>query len=83
MSLDPESNLITRTALYVLRCHDIHKFPEGTHVHVKNDIPLGRGLGSSGAAVVAGVSLANEVASLGLSKDRILVTEASLMAASC
>lgn len=41
-------------------------------MHIVNPIPLGRGLGSSGAAVVAGVSLASEVAELGLSKDRIL-----------
>jgi homoserine kinase len=37
-----------------------------------NPIPLGRGLGSSGAAVVAGVVLANEVGKLGLTKARIL-----------
>lgn len=37
-----------------------------------NPIPLGRGLGSSGAAVVAGVVLGNEVGKLGLSKARML-----------
>ena len=72
VDLEPDRNLITQTALYVLRCHGRKTFPEGTHVHIINPIPLGRGLGSSGAAVVAGVSLANEVAQLGLSKDRIL-----------
>ena len=41
-------------------------------MHINNPIPLGRGLGSSGAAVVAGVSLANEVSDLGLSKARML-----------
>jgi homoserine kinase len=41
-------------------------------VHVINPIPLGRGLGSSGAAVVAGVMLANVVGKLGLSKDRLM-----------
>lgn len=51
VSLDPEANLVTRVALYVLKCHGQRKFP-GTHVHIKNPIPLGRGLGSSGAAVV-------------------------------
>ena len=45
----------------------------GTHVHIINPIPLGRGLGSSGAAVVGGVALANEVAELGLPKSRMLV----------
>lgn len=70
--LEADRNLITQTALYVLRCHSMKAFPEGTHVHINNPIPLGRGLGSSGAAVVGGVALANEVAKLGLSKDRIL-----------
>lgn len=70
--LDPQENLITRVALYVLRCHDQRVFPPHTHVHVVNPIPLGRGLGSSGSAVVSGVVLANEVGKLGLSKARIL-----------
>ncbi|KAJ9631812.1 hypothetical protein H2203_000212 [Taxawa tesnikishii (nom. ined.)] len=42
-----------------------------TQTALYNPIPLGRGLGSSGAAVVAGVSLANEVGKLGLDKDRM------------
>lgn len=67
-----EDNLITRTAVYVLRCHGIREFPTETHVHVKNPIPLGRGLGSSAAAVVSGVYLANEVGNLQLSKARML-----------
>lgn len=69
---DPAKNIITQTALYVLRCHGQRAFPAGTHVHIINPIPLGRGLGSSGAAVVAGVSLGNEVGNLEMSKGRIL-----------
>ncbi|KAF1985034.1 phosphoribosylformylglycinamidine cycl [Aulographum hederae CBS 113979] len=72
VSLDPEVNLITRVAVYVLRCHKKRSFPSETHVHIVNPIPLGRGLGSSGAAVVAGVALANEVGQLGLSRARML-----------
>ncbi|KAK0289465.1 hypothetical protein LTR35_002662 [Friedmanniomyces endolithicus] len=72
VDLQPDRNLITQTALYVLRCHQKRSFPEPTHVHIRNPIPLGRGLGSSGAAVVAGVSLGNEVGKLDLSKNRIL-----------
>ncbi|KAM3469262.1 hypothetical protein MY5147_007188 [Beauveria neobassiana] len=64
ISLNPQSNLITRVALYVLRCHDQRAFPIETHVHIKNPIPLGRGLGSSGAAVVAGVFLGRELGGL-------------------
>ncbi|KAI0400223.1 GHMP kinase [Xylaria palmicola] len=62
--LDPSANLITRVALYVLRCHDKRAFPVETHVHIVNPIPLGRGLGSSGAAVVAGVMLGKQVGGL-------------------
>lgn len=67
-----DSNLVTRTALYVLRCHGQRAFPAETRVHIINPIPLGRGLGSSGAAVVAGVALGNEVGKLKLSKARML-----------
>ena len=68
----PDENLITQVALYVLRCHGQHAFPGLTKVHIINGIPLSRGLGSSGAAVVAGVILGNEVGGLRLSKERIL-----------
>ena len=56
--LDVYKNLITRVALYVLRCHGIQKFPSMS-IHANNEIPFGRGLGSSGAAVIAGVLLGN------------------------
>jgi homoserine kinase len=69
--LEPDVNLITRVALYVLRCHGQRSFPVETHVHIKNPIPLGRGLGSSGAAVVAGVMLGKEVGHLDMSANRI------------
>lgn len=72
VSLLASHNLVTRTALYVLRCNGLKSFPVGTHLHVKNPIPLGRGLGSSGAAVVAGVILGTEVGNLGFSKQRML-----------
>ncbi|EOO02608.1 putative homoserine kinase protein [Phaeoacremonium minimum UCRPA7] len=71
ISLDPDVNLLTRVALYVLRCNGQRAFPVETHVHIKNPIPLGRGLGSSGAAVVAGVMLGKEVGKLNLTNDRL------------
>ena len=70
--LDVYKNLITRVALYVLRCHAIRSFPSNMVINVHNEIPLGRGLGSSAAAVIAGVLLGNEVGQLGLSKERML-----------
>lgn len=70
--LDPYKNLTTRVCLYVLRCHDLLEFPDNLIINVKNDIPFGRGLGSSGAAVVAGVLLADALADLKLSPSRQL-----------
>ncbi|PIL30915.1 hypothetical protein GSI_07084 [Ganoderma sinense ZZ0214-1] len=70
--LDAYKNLTTRVALYVLRCHGIAKFPSALTLHCANEIPFGRGLGSSGAAVVAGVLLGNELGQLHLSRERML-----------
>lgn len=70
--LNPWKNLTTRVALYVLRCHNIRTFPSNLTIHVDNEIPFGRGLGSSGAAVIAGVLLGNELGQLDLSIQRML-----------
>ncbi|WP_257391756.1 homoserine kinase [Mesobacillus jeotgali] len=44
------------------------------HISVKSEIPLARGLGSSAAAIVAGVELANEFCDLKLSlRDKLAV----------
>lgn len=70
--LQSEKNLVTQTALYIMRCNGVNKFPSGTQIHVINPIPLGRGLGSSGAAIVGGIMLGNEIADLKLTKERML-----------
>ncbi|CAO3619388.1 unnamed protein product [Mucor fragilis] len=70
--LTPEHNLITKTALYVLSANGISQLPQPLKIHVDNPIPLGRGLGSSGAAVVSGVLLGNALGQLNLSRDRLL-----------
>jgi homoserine kinase len=70
--LDAYKNLTTRVALYVLRCHDINRFPSSLSIHAHNEIPFGRGLGSSGAAVIAGVLLSNILGNLNLSTGRLL-----------
>jgi len=69
--LDAYKNLTTRVALYVLRCHGIQRFPRMT-LHAHNEIPFGRGLGSSGAAVIAGVLLGNAIGQLNLPLTRLL-----------
>lgn len=70
--LSPYKNLLTRVALYVLRCNDITSFPSGVKIHAHNKIPFGRGLGSSGAAVIAGVLLGDLLGNLNLSRERLL-----------
>ncbi len=63
-----EENLIVRTALDVAARHGVRLPPH--RLVLRSGIPLARGLGSSAAAVVAGVELANEVAGLGLGDER-------------
>ncbi|KAG6857637.1 hypothetical protein H0H87_010205 [Tephrocybe sp. NHM501043] len=70
--LDAYKNLTTRVALYVLRCHAIAYLPSGLRLHCANEIPFGRGLGSSGAAVIAGVLLGDALGCLHLPRDRLL-----------
>ncbi|KAI0005384.1 GHMP kinase [Russula compacta] len=70
--LDAYKNLTTRVALYVLRSNGVLSFPPGLTIHAHNEIPFGRGLGSSGAAVIAGVMLGDALGQLGLSRERML-----------
>ncbi|KAI9460440.1 hypothetical protein HD554DRAFT_2206892 [Boletus coccyginus] len=71
--LDPYRNLTPRVALYVLRCNNHHSFPpELVNIHADNQTPFGRGPGSSGAAVIAGVLLGNALEQFSLSCDGIL-----------
>lgn len=70
--LDAYKNLTTRVALYVLRCSGRSHFPPDLSIHAHNEIPFGRGLGSSGAAVIAGVLLGNALGDLGLNDARLM-----------
>lgn len=65
-----ESNLIWQTALRVAR-HVQGTLP-AVELEVHNDIPLGKGLGSSAAALTAGVILADQLLGLGWKPLRIL-----------
>ncbi|KAJ8331763.1 hypothetical protein BDV3_000738 [Batrachochytrium dendrobatidis] len=71
VSLDPTKNLISQIAMYVASAH-MKSLPNNISIHIDNPIPLGRGLGSSGAAVVAGVVLANTCCQLGMTTCDIL-----------
>lgn len=60
-----ESNLICKTAIAI--AERFNKRIEPCRLTITSDIPLARGLGSSGAAIVAGIELVNQLASLDLS----------------
>src|SRR5215475_15515594 len=63
-------NLIWQTALTVARDHHM-KMPS-IELHIHNEIPLGKGMGSSAAALTAGVVIADRLLGLGWKRPRIL-----------
>jgi homoserine kinase len=65
-----EENLIWQTALRVAA--DANRTMPPVELRINNDIPLGKGLGSSAAALTAGVVIANDVLGLGWTNKRIL-----------
>ncbi len=65
-----EENLIWQTALAVAR--DTGERLPPIELEIRNDIPLGKGLGSSAAALTAGVVIADQLLGLGWKPLRIL-----------
>lgn len=65
-----ENNLIWQTALAVAQTAGRSMPPLYLEVH--NEIPIGKGLGSSAAALTAGVIIADQILGLGWSSHRIL-----------
>jgi homoserine kinase len=63
-----ETNLVWRAFLRL--CGE--RGPGGVELEIANDIPLSRGLGSSAAAIVAGLALANEWAQLGKTREELV-----------
>src|SRR5580765_2975569 len=73
---DTADNLIWQTALSVAEAHCMTMPP--IELHIQNDIPLGKGMGSSAAALTAGVVIADELLDLGWKPLRILDEAARL-----
>ena len=71
-----DSNLIWQTALQVAAAQDREMPP--VQIQIDNDIPVGKGLGSSAAALLAGVVIADQVLELGWERNRILDEAARL-----
>ena len=65
-----EDNLIWQTALAVAR--DVGENLSPIVLHIQNDIPIGKGLGSSAAALTAGVVIADQLLGLHWKPHRIL-----------
>ena len=65
-----EDNFIWQTALRVAA--DTGAAMPPIELEIANDIPIGKGLGSSAAALTAGVVIANEVLGLGWDAHRVL-----------
>lgn len=63
-----EENLLARSldaALEILRVK-----PSGMHITMENPIPLRRGLGSSAAAIIAGIRIAERICGVTLSEEK-------------
>lgn len=71
-----EDNLIWQTALAVAR--DVHMTMPPIELRIANDIPIGKGLGSSAAALTAGVVIADKLLDLRWKPLRILDEAARL-----
>src|ERR1039457_6473996 len=69
-------NLIWQTAVTVARNHGAEIPP--IELHIQNDIPLGKGMGSSAAALTTGVIIADQLLGLGWKPLRILDEAARL-----
>ena len=67
--ISPEENMISIAFETACRAFGIR--PQGLRIEVDNEIPLQRGLGSSAAAIVAGVKIAERLAGKTLEPDEI------------
>jgi homoserine kinase len=71
-----ETNLIWQTARGVAERHGLAMPP--IRLRIENEIPVGKGLGSSAAALIAGIAIADRVLEMGWNAHRILDEAARL-----
>src|SRR6266545_4152298 len=71
-----DNNLIWQTAMAV--AEDVRMAISPIELHINNQIPIGKGLGSSAAALTAGVVIADHLLGLGWKPFRILDEAARL-----
>lgn len=65
-----EDNVFLRTLEYFYRLHNLT--PPSLNIKILSNIPIGKGLGSSASAIVAGLMIANSLLGKGLSKEELL-----------
>lgn len=65
-----EHNIVYRTATKVFQMADYD--PEGLDIRLENYVPVGKGLGSSAAALVGGAVAANALAGFPFSREELL-----------
>ncbi|KAJ3269028.1 hypothetical protein HDV01_001927 [Terramyces sp. JEL0728] len=68
--LNPLDNFICQIAVFVANAHK--KILPNYKLHINNPIPLGRGLGSSGSAIIGAISMADQLLELNLTRQEIL-----------
>jgi homoserine kinase len=71
-----ENNLIWKTILHAAQAAQVE--PPPLEIEIDNQIPVGKGLGSSAAALVAALAIADETLSLGWSREQVLDEAARL-----
>eukprot|EP01133_Synstelium_polycarpum_P010904 gene10904-12709_t len=76
ISTNPDDNFLTTTLHRVLQDHNVQVtdiIPMGhrLHIDVDNDIPVGRGMGSSAATIGTAMIIANHIAQLNLTPQQL------------
>lgn len=70
--LTDEKNIVWKSARLVLERANLAEKFKGAIIRMKNHVPMSRGLGSSAAAIVAGLFAANEIIGRRFNKNEIL-----------